>query len=344
MKKVICTALGFILVSSLLHAADDAAEKQLADEVRDKGWIVFSARAEAGDWDLFACRPDGSQKKNLTNTPASNEGYVLISRDGTRMLYRKTKRDEVFDGNHHGSQGELLLAKSDGTASKALGGIGELPWASWSPDGKQIATLSLKGIAFIDIESGQTVRTLKRNGFFQQLTWSPDGKWLSGVSNAFGASWQDARMNVETGEGNAVSREDCCTPDWFPDSKRMIYSNRQLKEGNKGYGWTQLWMANADGTDLQLVYAQEGRHVYGGHVSPDGKYVLFTGNAQENGDSKNAGAPMGVIRLSDAPIIIGESKTVREKNRQAKSGPVLKLHAGWEPCWTAHEIFPPAKE
>jgi Tol biopolymer transport system component len=338
-NKVFTAVLSLFLGWPAAIRADDRDTAALASEVKSHGWIVFSARSAAGDWDLFACRPDGSENRNLTNTPDSNEGYALLSRDGTRLLYRRTKRAEKFDGNHHGEQGELMLSKSDGTEARALGADGELPWASWSPDGKQIATLSLKGIAFIDLATGQTVRTLKRNGFFQQLTWSPDGKWLSGVSNALGASWKDARMNVETGETNAVSLEDCCTPDWFPDSTRFIYSSRTEKEGNKGYGWTRLMMANADGTDRRLVYAEEGRHIYGGHVSPDGKYVLFTGNAEENGDSKHAGAPMGLIRLSDAPVIVGENKAAREKHPQAKGGPVLKLPDGWEPCWTLHEIF-----
>ena len=32
----------------------DTAER-LAEEVRNKGWIVFCARSDKGDWDLFLC-------------------------------------------------------------------------------------------------------------------------------------------------------------------------------------------------------------------------------------------------------------------------------------------------
>ncbi len=115
-------------------------------------------------------------------------------------------------------------------------------------------------------------------------------------------------MNVATGEASAVHRVDCCTPDWFPDSQHVIFSWRPPgQKSNPGYGWTQLWRTDAEGKSPQLVYGEDGRHVYGGHVSPDGKYVLFTGNMQEDGDPGNAGAPMGLMRLSDAPIIGGES-------------------------------------
>src|SRR5512136_2993884 len=131
-------------------------------------------------------------------------------------------------------------------------------------------------------------------------------------------------MNATTGEATAVNRVDCCTPDWFPDPKQVIFSWRPPgQKANKGYGWTQLWRADAAGTSRQLVYGEDGRHVYGGHISPDGRYVLFTGNVQENGDPGHAGAPMRLMRLSDAPIIGGESEELRALHPNARSGPVL---------------------
>ncbi|MCX5646194.1 MAG: hypothetical protein NTZ17_16160 [Phycisphaerae bacterium] len=313
--------------------------RELADEVHGKGWIVFCSRTDASDWDLFLCRPDGSDSHNITRTPQYNEAAPQFSRDGRRLLYRRLPRSETISGNRYGEQGQLVLANGDGTGAEVYGESGQYPWASWSPDGKQIACLSIKGISFIDIAPRQVVRTLERRGFFQQLTWSPDGKWLSGVANSFGTGWSVASMNAETGEVNAVSRVDCCTPDWFPDSRQIIFSNRPPgQSGNRGDGWTQLWMADAEGKTRKLVYGEDGRHVYGGHVSPDGKYVLFTGNMREDGDPGNAGAPMGLMRLADAPIIGSESKELRTLHPDARSGPVLTLPAGWEPCWTFTEI------
>ncbi len=312
---------------------------ELADEVRDKGWIVFCSRAEAGDWDLFLCRPDGSDLRNLTRTPAYNEAAPQFSRDGRRLLYRRLLRGETISGNRYGEQGQLVFANSDGTGAQAYGENGQYPWASWSPDGKQIVCLSIKGVSFVDIASKQVVRTLERKGFFQQLTWSPDGQWLSGVANSFGTGWSVARMNAETGATNAVSRVDCCTPDWFPDSREIIFSNRPPgQKGNNGQGWTQLWRADAEGKNRKLVYGEDGRHVYGGHVSPDGKYMLFTGNFREDGDPEHAGAPMGLLRLVDAPLIGGESTELRALHPEARNGPILTLPVGWEPCWTFTKI------
>jgi Tol biopolymer transport system component len=334
------TAIALLLsLTTLAEAAGASLEvARLAGEVRGQGWIVFPARSEQGDWDLFLMRPDGSDRRALTRTPEWNEAAPQFSRDGTRLLYRRLKRGETIEGNRYGEQGALVVANSDGARARVLGAEGELPWASWSPDGRQFATLGLKGILFVDAESGEMRRTLPRLGFFQQLTWSPDGQWLCGVANSFGTGWSVARLNVATGEASAVSRVDCCTPDWFPDSGKLIFSNRPGgQKSNHGQGWTQLWMSDADGRNRQLIYGEDGRHIYGGHISPDGRYALFTGNPQEDGDPQHGGAPMGLLRLSDAPLIAGESKELRALHPGAKSGPVLALPMGWEPCWTFSE-------
>lgn len=343
----LATLIAFGLPTAWTGAAEPTASgsassesvQKLAAEVRDQGWIAFGARSERGDWDLYLCRPDGSQRRNITSTSEYSEFSPLFSRDGRRLLYRRIPRDEKLDNNHHGTQGELVLANADGSEPQVFGRPGEYTWASWSPDGKQLACLSIKGVYFVDIATRQTLRSLPRKGFFQQVTWSPDGRWLCGVANSYGTGWSIARLNVASGEAAAVNRVDCCTPDWFPDSQSLIFSWRPRgQSANNGYGWTQLWLADAEGKTRQLVYGEDGRHIYGGHVSPDGKYVLFTGNMQEDGDPGNAGAPMGLMRLKDAPIIGGESRDLRKLHPQTKAGPVLTLPAGWEPCWTSANL------
>ncbi|MGD0745159.1 MAG: hypothetical protein ABSA45_08380 [Verrucomicrobiota bacterium] len=350
-RNVLLAALAAGLgVAPILRAGTESAAftanttvGELAKEVRAKGWIIYGARSSQGDWDLFTSRPDGSAAHPLTRTPEYNEFAPQVSRDGRKLLYRRLPRAESISGNHYGEQGELMVANRDGSEPRALGKAGELPWASWSPDGQQVACLELKGISFVELASGRVLRTLPRQGFFQQITWSPDGQWLLGVANDYGTGWSIARMNLASGEATAVNRVDCCTPDWFPDSRSVIFSWRPPgQKGNQGQGWTQLWRADAGGASRQLVYGEDGRHVYGGQISPDGQFVLFTGNIQEDGDPAHSGAPMGLMRLSDAPIIGGESKELRALHPDAKNGPVLSLPAGYEPYWTASDPIPTA--
>jgi len=333
--KTATVLLLVVLATTTTHSGEKTVPQatELAREVRDKGWIIYGARTARGDWDLFTMRPDGSDVRNFTNTPQFNEGLPRFSPDGNRILYRRIPVSERFDNNRHGLQGELVFANSDGSAVEVFGKEGEFPWASWSSEGKKIVCLSPRGIEFYDLATKTVTARLDRNGIFQQTTLSPDGKWLSGVANSFGTGWSVVRMDVGNGVVNPVSKVDCCTPDWFPDSRTMIYSSRP-------HEWTQLWMADGEGKERHLVYAEDGRHIYGGCVSPDGKYVLFTGNKEEDGDPKNAGAPMGLLRLRDTPTITGLSHVTRKEHPGAKDGPVLVLPAGWEPHWTSAKLEP----
>jgi Tol biopolymer transport system component len=347
------TLLGVVALSVASPAAtfDDPRLAQLAREVHNKGWIVYSGRTATGDWDVFVMRPDGSTRRNITNTPDSNEMIAGISLDGKRILYRRTAKTSKMSSVLWGTLGELVIANSDGSSPFVFGKDGECPWPSWSPDGKQIACVTKGGIEIWDVATKTLVRKMDRKGIYQQLVWSPDGKWLTGPANHQGEQWTVVRLNVVTDEVNRVSKFTSCTPDWFPDSAHLIYSSRPSHQeevdggrlsqavGQKlGYGWTQLWMADAEGKSNNLVYGEDGRHIYGGAISPDSKYVLFTRSPIDEMGMNRLGAPISLMRLRDAPTIAGESKALRKLHPDAKNGAVLSLPDGWEPCWTFAQI------
>ena len=344
------TILGF--ASFLLASAPDtfresvstekAADSRVAElgaEVREKGWIVCGAKTDRGDWDLFLLRPDGSKLRNITNTPDWSEAAPRFSPDGSRLLYRRLKKGQKIHHDRWGFQGEPVMANSDGTEPVVLGKKDEFTWAGWGPDGRQVSCLSLQGIEIMDLKTRHVVRKFPRQGMFQQLTWSPDGKWFCGTANVGGENWTILRMDATDGQSNVVSKYRNCTPDWFPDSKRVIFSNRAA--GQAGYGWTQLWMADGAGKSRSLVYGEDTRHIYGGALSPDAEYVLFTRCPKDGGGSQRRGAPGGLMRLRDAPIIGGASEALRKVHPDANDGPVLPLPFCWEPHWTYAQIGEP---
>ncbi len=322
-------------LASIAFGAQDDRVTQLAKDVGSKGWIVFAARGENGTWDLFLMRPDGSGRRNITNTADYEEGGPRFSPDGRQLLYRRFAKGTVINHDLWGFQGVLMIAHADGSNAVQIGGDRVFPWASWSPDGKQIACLTQKGIQIVDLQTKKTVREMPRKGIYQQLFWSPDGQWFCGVANAR-MMWTVVRMNAETGDLNIVHEFQSCTPDWFPDSKHIIYPCRPA--GQDGYGFTQLWMSDGDGKEAQMIFGEDGYHIYGGALSPDGKYVLFTRYGQDGGGSEKSGAPICVMRMEDAPAIAGPSAALRKVHPDAKEAAVLQLVEGWEPCWTYAEI------
>lgn len=335
---VLCAAFAIVSFDSSF-AQDDEGAAALSQEVAGKGWIAYSARSDNGSWDIFLARPDGSNPRNLTNTLDWEEAGPLFSWDGGRMLYRRLAKGEVIHHDQWGFMGELVLADANGKNPEVFGKAQEYGWACWSPDGKQISCLTRREIQIVDLATRQVVRTLPRKGIYQQLFWSHDGKWFTGTANVGGAQWCVVRMHAETGDLNPVHPFQTCTPDWFPDSQRIIFSSRPKQTTNKGYGWTQLYVADGDGSHLNLIFGEDGAHVYGGTLSPDNQYVLFSKCPNDGGGSEESGAPMFLMRLADAPIIQGDTPEIRQMYPKAKNGPVLDLkRAGWEPCWTYAEI------
>jgi hypothetical protein len=74
MYKHIILVVALLIVAAVPTAfcADKSTQGQrvipLAEELRNKGWIVYCSRSGNGSWDLFVSRPDGSQRRNITNT------------------------------------------------------------------------------------------------------------------------------------------------------------------------------------------------------------------------------------------------------------------------------------
>jgi Tol biopolymer transport system component len=330
---------GRVFIGGMIHeqgvakcfdeATGSSAENAIAAEVRDKGWIGFSAPSGRGDWDLVVMRPDGSQRRAITNTRQYNETGVRFSPDGKRILYYRMPSTVAVDNNDYGTH-ELVVADADGAHAVNYGR--GFSWASWGPDGKQLACLDKSGIRIIDVATRDVVRQLPRRGIVQQLAWSPDGRWFTGTANGLGPFWNIGRVEAATGMVNAVSETDRynCTPDWMPDSRRIVYARGIVPE--KG-GWAELWVANGDGRERSMRYAEEGRHIYGACPSPDGKYLIFTRSEKDLGNADGAGTRLTIIRWEDTPMIGGESARLMKTYPDARRGPRLDLSWGWEPHW-----------
>ena len=323
------------------HPADAEADGvRLARELHDRGWIVFSAKGDRGDWDLYEMRPDGSDRRQLTDTPDFNEAGARYSRDGQRLLYYRIPQAEGVDNNTYGTF-ELVLADADGGHAEVWGR--DYPWASWGPDGTQLACLLPQGIRMHDVATRAQIRQLPRRGIVSQLVWSPDGQALLGTANGLGPYWNIGQLDVNTGEIQCVSEGDRynCTGDWYPDSQQIVYARGIVPQAG---GLAQLWTAAKDGTNRRLLYAEQGFHIYGSCPSPDGKYVLFTRSVEDLGAVDRAQTAMSVIRWRDAQLVVsnskerGNSKELGDGESAATNGSRLDLGPGWEPHWTDQRV------
>jgi Tol biopolymer transport system component len=307
---------------------------RLASELHHLGWLVFSSKTDRRDWDLFRMRPDGADRRRFIDMPGFNEGGARFSPDGKRVLFYRLPKTDELQNNEYGT-GELVIANADGSQPVVFGR--EYPWATWGPDSRQLACLAPKGIQVIDVATRQVVRQFPRKGIVSQLGWSPDGRRFIGTANGLGPFWTIGCLIADTGELTAISETERynCTPDWVPDSQRVVYARGIIPEKP---GRAELWVATLDGQPPQPLYAEEGHHIYGACASPDLKYVLFTRSVGDLTKVEQEDTQMAIIRWADTPMRGDEGESLRKRFPEARTGPRLDLGPGWEPFWTRVDL------
>ena len=82
---------------------------------------MFS-RIEAGDYEVFTIRPDGTGVRRLTSTPG-NDAHMGWSADGEHIVFASSRmgfKDEVTYTNAPQPYGELFVMRYDGSDVQQL--------------------------------------------------------------------------------------------------------------------------------------------------------------------------------------------------------------------------------
>ncbi|MGC1377310.1 MAG: DUF5050 domain-containing protein [Anaerolineales bacterium] len=135
--------------------------------------------AASCNYDIYTLNADGTQLKNLTNTPAASEWVPAWSPDGQKIAFSSDR-----DGD-----AEIYVMNKDGShLVKLTDNHGYDGRPRWSPDGKQIAFETDRDGVDWDIYimnadgSNPQAVTVNTTSDFSE-SWSPDGNWLVYVSN-----------------------------------------------------------------------------------------------------------------------------------------------------------------
>lgn len=375
--------------SSIASSPEQVAVQQLRQEVAQLGWIVFTANSDGptSDLDLFVMRPDGSHLKNITNTPAFDEYSARVSPDGKRMLYRRTKKTQRVSprkplpqdvGNmalrSWPASGALFIASVDGRDPKPVGHDGDFAWATWGPNGKQIACLepvevnadsngksARNRIVIRDAATLNVIRELPSGGILSHAVWSPDGKWICGPANVQPGRLKLSKgyeyplgtgkmvsVNLESGKRVSMARFPDWGPVWATDSDGDWFQggSPQTLHSANNYGicpayYSMLWRSGLNREPSELVFGEFRKHIWGGCTSPDDRYVIFV----IGGGKWSLQGRLAILRLADAPIARGDSSLFHEVLADyfpnLKQGPVLDLSdvpAGFNPHWTHAEL------
>src|SRR5947207_15541288 len=121
---------GALLVTVRLMVALVAPENGEAGAA-PAGPVVFSLFGNGPTGDIYSISPDGSGLRNLTSTPGDYEQVPSISRDGTKIVFRR--------GFDPVSAMELYTMNADGSGvARVTNNAFAEDFERWTPDGRQI--------------------------------------------------------------------------------------------------------------------------------------------------------------------------------------------------------------
>ena len=237
--------------------------------------------------DICVMNEDGTDQRNLTNTPADQEYAPTLTSDGTRVAFMSNAALEDNPDRNI----EIAAMNVDGTGLVQVTHSEGPPWDSWhnydpdwSPDGTKIAFVSTREssptwrqIFVINADgTGETLIT-DPSDMVERLNpqWSPDGTkiaytwWLGQqdvyVMNADGSD----QTNLTQDEGWWDDR----SPAWSPDGTRIAFTSDRFYDPMTFN--TDIMVVDSDGSDVVRVtdhLAIDESPTW----SPDGLWIAFS--------------------------------------------------------------------
>jgi TolB protein len=205
-------------------------------------WAVYP------DYDIFVCRPDGSNLRQLTDTPGY-DAEATVSPTGSRIVFTSKRNGDL----------DLYSMKCDGSDVRQLTSeIGYDGGAFYSWDGSMIV---YRGWHYPDSASAAAYQSLLKQDLVR-----PSHMELF-VMNADGTG---KRQITHNGAANFA-------PFFHPDNKRIIFASNMGDPKGRNF---DLYMIGVDGAGLERVTYNstfDGFPMF----TRDGKHLVFASNRHD---------------------------------------------------------------
>jgi TolB protein len=241
------------------------------------GRVAFTSTQDGGVRHIFVTAPGGIT--DLTGaSSAATETQPEFSPSGQEIVFTRSDAGDP--------QPQIAVMPAGGGARTVLThtrtGNSD---PTWSPDGKSIAFVSVRGGApdvYVMRGDGTHVRRITHDAATEsELTWSPRGDRIAFVRVPPGGGDRDIWSVRPSGGAERDLTNDPTVydvdPAWSPDGTRIAYSGAGHPHGSVG---GDLWVMNADGTGAAALEHETNGYSDGAFPawSPDGTTIAFTAN------------------------------------------------------------------
>jgi TolB protein len=254
----------------VVRPGEQPPEEHLEEVTSPNGKLIAYLSPQENTVDLFVSRLDGSDVRNLSNTPRAEEMYPQWSPDSKRLVLSSDRngRFEVFVVNADGTDLRQLTTVREGCCGDQ--------YASWSPDGKLIVfgSSDREGIPKIYVvrPDGTGLRGIAVGNLPR---WTTDGRIAFQGLFSFG---QPARYVINSdGTGETLIDPGTPPPDnridetFSPDGTRIAFMS--IREGD-----AEIFVSRPDGSSVVNVSNAHPASDHDPQWSPDGRRVLFVSN------------------------------------------------------------------
>ena len=211
--------------------------------------VVFSS-SKSGNWEIYSILSDGTNLRQLTNTPEDEQGPV-VSPDGSQIAF--TRSAQIYRMTIDGANQEMAF----------YGGIGAYG-ATWSPDGQSLAAMvRMSGPDYVPWLGGGAMQYGSRD--YRSVSWSPAEPLI--------ASQNDALSSIIAFGINRDTTRVLATVNGAADPRYDPQGNRIAFVGHASGGNGNIFVMQRDGSVLTQIAT--ATNDYNPAWSADGTRIVF---------------------------------------------------------------------
>lgn len=232
------------------------------DSQRD---MILRSRVISGNMLSYNEMGQFSSVTSLKAESIYNSGYALV-----RYISKKYGEDKLKDLTHHLSDpGNFSM---DASFRKSIGKDGSDVYEEWKSYLEKDYETKLKGVRETQI-AGEIIQS---EGFANlNPKFSPDGKWIAYLSNAYSDYYLNMMYlyNTETKTKTDLPFTSGTTFSWSPDSKKIIFAQKQIPPSLKEISLYDLYEYNLQDNSVKKL-TDNSRYMTPAY-SFDGKKIVF---------------------------------------------------------------------